>query len=301
MYHNYQQVLDQARVIGPLTISVAAAQDKEVLIALKIAQEAGIVRPVLVGDKPQIIRLMDEIGLSLGAIVHAPDRDEAAKTAVALVRNGDAQLLMKGQINSSNFLKAVLSKEVGLRTGRLLSHLACFEIKNQSNLLFVTDGGMNISPTLAEKKDILKNAMLALNAMGMVPHVALIAANEVVSIKMPATMDAKAITESYLAGEFPPGIVEGPIALDVAISYEAAQHKNIMSAVAGKVDLMLVPTIETGNVLGKALIYYAGAKMAGLVLGASHPIVMTSRAETAEGKLHSIALACLAYEQKIQS
>ncbi|GBG56632.1 phosphate butyryltransferase [Sporomusaceae bacterium FL31] len=301
MYQNYQQVLDQARGIGPLTISVAAAQDKEVLIALKTAQEAGIVKPILVGDKQQIISLMNELGFSAAAIVHESDSDEAAKTAVALVRNGDAQILMKGQINSSNFLKAVLNKEVGLRTGRLLSHLACFEIKNQSNLLFVTDGGMNISPTLAEKKDILKNAMLALNAMGIVPHVAVLAANEVVSTRMPATMDAKSITEGYLAGEFPSGIVEGPIALDVAVSCEAARHKNIASHIAGKVDLMLVPSIETGNILGKALIYYGGAKMAGLVLGASHPIVMTSRAETAEGKLNSIALACLAYEQKSQS
>ncbi|MEG6584125.1 phosphate acyltransferase [Dendrosporobacter sp. 1207_IL3150] len=296
MFKNYQQVLEKAKEIGPLTISVAAAQDKEVIAAVKSAQDAGIVKAILVGDSIQIKALMNEVGLPQDTpIIHEPDIDQAAQTAVAMVNRGDAQILMKGLINSSGFLKAVLNKEQGLRTGRLLSHLACFELGNREKLLFITDGGMNISPNLTEKKDILVNAMLALNSMGITPNVAILTANEEVNPKMPATVDALQLTELSLAGHLPEGIVEGPIALDVAISREAAEHKNIKSKVSGVVDLMLVPSIETGNVLGKALIYFGGGKMAGLILGATNPIVMTSRAENAEGKLNSIALACLAY------
>lgn len=301
MYQNYQQVFKQAKLIGPLTLSVAAAQDKEVLSAVKSAQEAGLIRPILVGDQAQIRSLMQAIAFHAEVpIVHETDPDAAALKAVELVYDGKAQLLMKGHVNSSNFLKAVLNRKTGLRTGRLLSHLACFELESRSKLLFVTDGGMNVQPSLAEKKDILTNAMLALNAMGIVPNVAVLAANETVSAKMPATMDAQALTEAYLNGQFPLGIVEGPIAFDVAVSREAAGQKHIDSKVAGRADLMLVPNIETGNVLGKALIFYGQGKMAGLVLGASRPIVMTSRAESAEGKLNSIALACLSYGMQNQ-
>jgi phosphate butyryltransferase len=201
---------------------------------------------------------------------------------------------MKGKINSSDFLRAVLNSNNGLRTGRLLSHLAAYELPGAEKLIFLTDGGMNIAPSLADKKDILVNAMLALSAIGIKkPAVAILTANEIVSPKMPATVDAKALVEMSEKGELPPGIIEGPIAMDVAINPAAAEHKGLTSRVSGKVDLILMPNIETGNALGKALIHYANAKMAGIVLGATHPIILTSRAETADGKLNSIALACL--------
>lgn len=295
MYCNYRQVVEAARAKGPAVISVAVAQDREVLEAVKLAYDEGIASAILVGDAKQIKLLAEEAGLPSDVrIVNETDNALAALKAVSLVHNGEAQVLMKGLINSSEFLRAVLNKDAGLRTGRLLSHLAVFEIPGQEKLLFVTDGGMNIAPSLEEKKDILINAMLALNDMGLVkPHVAVLTANELVNPKMPATVDAKALADMSISGALPPGIVEGPIALDVAVSAEAARHKNIASQVAGKVDLMLVPNIETGNAIGKTLIYYAGAKMAGLVLGAAAPVIMTSRAETAEGKLNSIALACL--------
>lgn len=297
MYRCYQEVLDTVKGRGMVTISVAAADDAEVLEAVKLAYDAGIARAILVGDAGKIQPLVAEIGLPADTpVLDEADPAKAALKAVALVHEGEAQVLMKGLVNSSDFLKAVLNKEKGLRTGRLLSHLAVFEIPGQRKLLFVTDGGMNIAPSLEEKKDILVNAMLALNDMGLErPYVAVLTANETVNPKMPATVDAQILSEMSGKGELPPGIVEGPVALDVAVSAEAAEHKKIDSKIAGNVDLMLVPNIETGNGIGKALIYYAGAKMAGLVLGAASPVVMTSRAETAEGKLNSIALACLTY------
>lgn len=295
MYGTYSEIVDKIKSRGQVIVSVAVAQDKEVLAAIKLAQDAGIARAILVGDAQLIKPMSVEMGLGSDTpIIHEPDTNKAALRAVSIVRNGQAQVLMKGLINSSDFLRAVLNKEEGLRTGRQLSHLAAFEVPGQKKIFFVTDGGMNIAPTLTEKVSILTNAMLALHAMGITnPHVAVVAANEVVNPKMPVTIDGETLAQMSLAGELPAGIVEGPIALDVAISPEAAGHKGIDSKISGSVDLILVPTIETGNILGKSLIYYAKSKMAGIVLGATHPIVMTSRAETPEGKLNSIALACL--------
>lgn len=295
MYGNYNEILEEIKSRGQVIVSVAVAQDKEVLTAIKLAQEAGIAQAILVGDAQLITPMLIEVGLSADTqIIHEPDTRKAALQAVSLVRNGKAQVLMKGLINSSDFLRAVLDKEAGLRTGRLLSHLATFEVPGQEKIIFVTDGGMNIAPTLQEKKDILVNSMLALHSMGIEnPHVAVLTANEVVNHKMPATVDGEMLAEMSRAGELPSGIVEGPISLDVAISSEAARHKGIKSQISGKVDLFLVPTIEAGNIFGKSLIYFANGKMAGIILGATHPIVMTSRAETPEGKLNSIALACL--------
>lgn len=299
LYCNYSEILKEIKTRGPVVISVAVAQDHEVLAAIKLAQDAGIAQAILVGDAQLITPILTKIGLSSDTqVIHEPDTTKAALKAVSIVRNGEAQVLMKGMINSSDFLRAVLNKEEGLRTGRQLSHLAAFEVPGQKKIVFVTDGGMNIAPTLSEKKSILTNAMLALHAMGITnPHVAVVAANEVVNNKMPVTVDAEMLAQMGCNGELPAGIVEGPIALDVAISPEAAGHKGIHSKISGSVDLILVPTIETGNILGKALIYYANGKMAGIVLGATHPIVMTSRAETPEGKLNSIALACLVNSQ----
>ena len=300
MYKNYGEVVTKAKSLGPIAISVAVAQDREVLEAIKMAQDLGLVKPILVGDSELIRPLMTEVGLASDTpVVDEKDIPKAALAAVSLVKQGKAQVLMKGLVNSSDFLRAVLDKEVGLRTGRLLSHLAVFEIPGQEKLLFVTDGGMNVAPDLKGKKDILTSALLTLQEMGIEsPFVAVLTANEQVSAGMPATVDAQALVEMSSAGELPPGIVEGPIAFDVIMNPEAAKHKGINSKITGKVDLILTPNIETGNVMGKMLIHYGKAKMVGLVLGASNPIVMTSRAETAEGKLNSIAMACLAYGER---
>lgn len=297
MFRNFQEVLEKAKERKKLTISVAVAQDRDILKAIKLAEEVGLANAILVGNKDELIPLLEEVGFSSDiSIIHEPDINKAALKAVSLVRRGDAQVLMKGMINSSDFLRAVLDDEEGLRSGRLLSHLAAFEIPGQEKLIFHTDGGMNIAPDLEQKKEILINAILALNAMGIEkPNVAVLAANEKVSPKMPATVDAKGLVEMWENGVFPPSVVEGPIALDVAVSPEAAAHKGIKSKITGNVDLFLMPTIDAGNICGKTLIYYLKAKMAGVVLGATNPIVLASRAETAQGKLNSIALACLAY------
>ena len=297
MLRSFQDVLRKAKELEQeITISVAAAQDRDVLLAIKAAQDIGLGKAILVGDANLIKPLMIEIGLSLDTpILHEPDMSKVGLAAVALVRQGRAQVLMKGLINSSDFLRAVLHREEGLRTGRLLSHLVCLEIPGEEKVIFLSDGGMNIAPTLAEKKDILINSLLALHQIGIhCPNVALLAANEMVSPKMPATVDAQTLVALGGSGELPRCIIEGPIAMDVAINPEAGKHKGITSEIAGKVDLFLVPNIETGNVACKLLIYFAKAQMAGIVLGATHPIVLTSRAETPEGKLYSMALACLA-------
>ncbi|GMA97497.1 phosphate acyltransferase [Pelosinus sp. IPA-1] len=295
MYCSYEEIVTEIKKRDQVMISVAVAQDKEVLSAIKMVQEAGIAQAILVGDTALITPMLAEVGLSDETkIIHEADIGKAVQKAVSIVKSGQAQVLMKGLINSSDFLRAVLHKEEGLRTGRLLSHLGAFEIPGQKKLLFITDGGMNIAPTVEEKKEILLNSMLALQAMGIKePHVAVLTANEVVNGKMPATVDAQTLCQMSAAGNFPLGIIEGPIALDVAVSQDAAKHKGITSKVSGNVDLILVPNIETGNALGKSLIYFANSKMAGIVLGATHPIVMTSRSETPEGKMNSIALACL--------
>lgn len=297
MLHSFQEVLEQVKKAGnAVTISVAAAQDRDVLQAIKDAQDIGLAKAILVGDAAAIRVLMTEIGLAPDTpIVDEPDMSKVGLAAVALIRQGKAQVLMKGLLNSSDFLRAVLHGQEGLRTSRLLSHLACLEIPGEKKLLFFSDGGMNIAPTLAEKKDILINSLLALHNVGIpCPNVALLTANEVVNPKMPATVDAQALVAMNAAGELPCCTVEGPIAMDVAISPEAGKHKGVASNIAGQVDLFLVPNIETGNAVTKALIHFAKAQMAGIVLGATNPIVLTSRAETPEGKLYSLALACIA-------
>ena len=291
---NFAEVLGRAAQIGPLPLVLAAAQDEEALRALKAACEAGLAQPMLVGDEALIRPLLARVGLpSSIPIVDEPDPAQAAVAAAKAVNGTKSGILMKGLVNSSDFLRAVLHPECGLRTGRLLCHLAAFEVPGDRKLVFHTDGGMNIAPNLAEKKDILASALLALTDLGIsCPKVAVLTANEVVSPKMPATVDAQALAEMNRRGEIGPAIVEGPIAMDVALSREAAAHKGIRSEVAGDVDLFMVPGIEAGNLLGKALIYCAHAKSAGVILGATHPVVMVSRADSAAAKLHSIALAC---------
>jgi phosphate butyryltransferase len=268
----FSDVLATCKGLGKTIVSVAVAQDEDVLRAVWAAQEEGLADAVLVGDEGRIRSIADRAGIGTGRIVHEPDESRAALRAVRLVRDGEAGALMKGLINTSDFLRAVLDSQSGLKTGALLSHLAAFEIPGQDKLIFHTDGGINITPGLTEKKAILLNALEALARAGIGnPKVALLSANEKVNPKMPSTTDARALAERRASGEIPFGILEGPIALDVAVSPAAAAHKGIQSAISGDVDLFLVPNIESGNLLGKTLVYYARAKMAGLVLGAACP------------------------------
>ena len=294
MLRHFEEIIARARKSGPVKIVVAAAQDEEALLAVKAACDVGLAEAVLVGNSQQIVPLLEKVGLPADTpVVHETDVPQAALKAASIVRQSKSGVLMKGLVNSSDFLRAVLNQEYGLRTDRLLSHFAAFEAPDGEKLIYHTDGGMNIAPTLSERKEILINALLALAALGIEnPRVAILAANEVVNPKMPVTVDAKALVEMNERGELPPAVLEGPISMDVALSPTAAAHKNLTTQVSGQVDLFMVPDIASGNILAKALIHYAKFKNAGVILGATHPVVMVSRADSAESKLQSIALAC---------
>jgi len=293
MITGYSSMIEKISRLRGSTMSIAAAQDKDILEAACKASEVARVKPILFGDAREIDRLKKEIGFTCECeIIDEPDEIAATKAAVKSVHDGEADVLMKGLVNTSDYLRAVLNKEDGLRSGHLLSHFSAFEIPGRERMLFLTDGGFNIAPGLADKREILKNALGAMRKMGYErPNVAILTANEQVNEKAIATVHAEIIAKAAAKGEFGECVVEGPIAFDVAISPDAARHKHIESKVSGCVDLFLSPTIEVGNVLGKCLSILVGAKMSGVVLGASAPVVLTSRSEDAESKLNSILLA----------
>jgi phosphate butyryltransferase len=296
MLHSFSEVIEKAKQSGRMTISVAAAHDKEVLGAVKAALDLDLADAILVGDETAIRKLMEEVGLpSSIRVVNEPDDKKAALKAVSFVSMGEAQVFMKGMVNSSDFLRAVLDAEVGLRTGRLLSHLSAFEVPNSEKIIFFTDGGINILPTLEEKKDILTNSLIALKALGIDhPKVAVLTANEQVNSKMPATVDAKYLVDLQASGEYFQGCtIEGPIAMDVALDLDAAKHKGLTSCISGDVDLFMFPSIEAANICSKSLTHFAKFKFSGVVVGATHPSVLVSRSDSATTKLNSIALACL--------
>jgi len=295
LFNNFNELFEAARKLGQVTISVAVAQERGVLEAIKEAEKSGLGKAILVGNKELISQMMEDIGLSDNSrIIDIVDPDQAALRAVELVHDGEAQILMKGLINTSNFMRAVLNREKGLRSGSILSHFAALEIPGEKKLTFHTDGGINIAPDLKQKRQILTNSLAALKALGFTrPKVAVLAANEQVSPKMQATIDAAALVAMAYAGELPECEIEGPMAMDVAASRESAEHKGIQSKIAGDVDLFLFPTIEAGNSVAKALIKYAKAMNAGVILGATNPIILVSRSDKAESKLNSLALASL--------
>ncbi len=296
MIKDFQTLMDLALTRRAATLAIAVAQDPEVIEAVRDASRLGLAKAILVGDRASIEKAAGPEGLPGDArIVHQPSSEEVAGEAVRLVRSGEADILMKGAINTSDFLKAVVDRDRGLRTDRLLSHLAAFEVPGEPKLLFQSDGGMNVAPDAGQLAQILFNAVDALRALGIEePKVAVLAANEQVNPKVAATVNAAALVARWKAGDFPSCVVEGPIAFDVATSSEAAKLKGIASAIAGETDLFIVPSIESGNIMGKILVRYAKAKMAGIVLGARCPIVLVSRGDDASAKLRSLALACLA-------
>lgn len=277
-------------------IAVAAAHDMEVLSAIKMAMELNLVTPILVGDKKQILQYAEDLQLKLDSveIIDEADIQKASEIAVKLVHNGEAKILMKGLVDTSIILRAVLNKEFGLRTSNLLSHAAVFELEKYHKLLFVTDAAMNLAPNLDEKRQITENIVSLAHSLSIKePKVAVLCAKEKVDPKMIATVDADELVKMNKSGELSGCLVGGPFALDNAISKEAAKHKGINDPVAGDADIVLMPTIEAGNVLYKSLAFLSNSKNAGILLGASSPIVLTSRADSDEAKLNSIALAVL--------
>ena len=290
-------ILAAARAGGRKRIAVAAAQEHSALEAALDARAAGIAEPILVGDLEAIRAMAAELGADLTGLrlIEEKDYAKAAAVAVALVRSGEADVLMKGVLDTSILLKAALNKENGLNAGRLTSHVAVMESPQYHKLFIVTDAAINIAPDLQGKLDIIANAVRVSRALGVDrPKVALLAAVEKVNDKMPCTVDAAVITMMNRRGQIKDCLVDGPLALDNAISAESARIKKIVSDVAGDADVLVAPDIEAGNLLYKALLDLGGAKGAGIVAGAAKPIVLTSRADSRETKLASIALAVLA-------
>lgn len=301
MIRSLAEIVTKAREYGPLHLSVAAAADEEVLLAVKEARELGIATPHLVGDEQQIRELATKIDFDLTEvrIYHEPETVDCARRAVKLVSSGEAHLLMKGLMSTASILRAVLDKEIGLRTGRILSHVMIYELPGYDRLFFLTDGGMNMFPDLKQKADIVNNAVEVAQAIGITePKVAALSAVEVVNPDIPATMDAAALTQMGARGQIKGCIIDGPLALDNAINAEAAAHKGIVGPVAGQADILLVPNIEAGNLLGKAMTYFGAGKSAGIIVGTKAPVVLVSRADPHETKLQSIALGVVAASNK---
>jgi phosphate butyryltransferase len=274
---------------------VANAVDEHSLDAVFKAKSQNIIFPILTGDKEKIKQMCDANGYDLTGIevIHATDENKAVAESVNMVRNGKAEILMKGNVSTAGLLKGVLNETGGLKTGNLLSHFSIFELPQYHKLISVTDVAMNIAPTLKEKIGILTNALSYMKKMGYEkPKVAVIGAVETVNEKMPATMEAAVLSKMAQRKQLPPCLVDGPLALDNAMSKESAQIKGIVSDVAGDADLLLMPDIEAGNVLYKAF-GFMGGKLAAVILGASAPIILTSRADSEESKLNSILLAAL--------
>jgi len=291
-------ILLAAKAGGRKRMAVAAAQESSALEAAMDARAAGIVEPILVGDLALIRAIALESGLDLTGVRMMEEKDfaGAAATAVALVRSGEADILMKGVLDTSILLKAVLNKETGLNAGRLTSHVAVIESSHYHKLFIVTDAAINIAPDLQGKVDIIANAVQVSRSLGVqIPKVAMLAAVEKVNPeRMPCTVDAAIITQMQKRHQIRDCIVDGPLALDNAVSAESARIKKIDSEVAGDADILVAPDIEAGNILYKALVDLGGAKGAAIVAGAAKPIVLTSRADSRETKLASIALAALA-------
>jgi len=295
------EIIEKAKARGRRRIAVASAQEAAVLEAVADAYREGIAEPILVGDPDAIARAAAEankgrgVDISSFSIVEEPSLAGAAARAVALVRAGEAEFLMKGIIDTSLLLRTALNKETGLNAGRLASHVAVIEVPTYHKLLIVTDAALNIAPDLSAFVDIIDSAVAVANALEVkTPKVALLAAVEKVNPeKMPCTVTASVLTQMNRRGQIKNCIVDGPLALDNAISAESARIKKIQSDVAGDADILVVPDIEAGNILYKCLLDLAGAKGAAVIMGASVPMVLTSRADSAEPKLASIALASL--------
>lgn len=290
-----EYLIDQAAGQPKKTVAVAVAEDHEVIEAVAKAIKLQLAQFRLYGNQEKIMGMLQEHGLQTSEhvqVIAAMSSAEAAELSVKAVRNGEADVLMKGNIPTANILKAVLNKEWGLRKGSVLSHVAAFEVPNYDRLIFVTDAAMNIAPDVTQKAAIIQNTVEVARAIGIdLPKVAPIAAVEVVNPAMQATIDAATLTQMNRRGQIKDCIVDGPLALDNAVSQIAAEHKGIVSDVAGKADILLVPTIEAGNVLYKSLVYFADAKVGAMIAGAKAPIVLTSRADSAETKVYSLALA----------
>lgn len=286
--------IERAKAKETRRIAVAAAEDEPVLEAVRNAMKDEIVIPILVGDEAQIREIAAKIDFSLDGVEIIDEKKPAVacKKAVALIRDNKADILMKGLVGTADLLRAVLDKENGLRKGATISHIAFFESPHYHKLFVVTDAAMNVAPEFKEKKAILENAVEAYHRLGIEnPKVSIVAAVEAINEKMEATVHAGMLTMMNRRGQIKGCMVDGPFALDNAVSQEACHHKKIETEVGGDSDILVLPDIEAANVLYKTLNFLGGAQSAAVIMGASVPIVLTSRADSEKTKLNSIALA----------
>jgi phosphate acetyltransferase len=295
-HERYEHMLDRVKGLEPIPTAVAHPCDAESLKGPVIAFQEGIIEPILVGPESKIRAVAEENGLDLRGIriVNAKHSHDSAAIAVSLVRNGDAEALMKGSLHTDELMSEVVSRANGLRTARRISHVFVMDVPTYHRPLLITDAAINIAPTLEEKVDIIQNAIDLAHIIGIPePKVAILSAVETVNPKIQSTLDAAALCKMADRGQIKGGILDGPLAFDNAVSIVAAKTKGIRSAVAGHAEILVVPDLESGNMVAKQLEYLANALTAGIVLGTTVPIVLTSRADTAETRTASCAIAAL--------
>jgi phosphate acetyltransferase len=294
----YEKLLERCKSLEAIPTAVAHPCEESALTGAVEAAQAGLIEPILVGPAAKIEETAKTANLDLGKleIVDTSHSVDSAKRAVELVKEGRAEVLMKGSLHSDELLSAIVSRD-GLRTGRRVSHVFVMDVPTYHKVLIVTDAAINIAPTLEDKVDICQNAIDLVTSLRQdksdKPKVAILAAVETVTTKMPATLDAAALCKMAERGQIKGGILDGPLAFDNAISTEAAKTKGIKSAVAGDPDILLVPDLEAGNILAKQLTFLANADSAGLVLGAKVPVILTSRADSVRSRIASCAVATL--------
>jgi phosphotransacetylase len=296
MIRRLSELVDLAQENPPTRVAVAAAAHKLVLQSVQRAVDRGLIVPLLVGREEDIRAEAEDIGWTLGEeqIVSTPTNKAAAAAAVDLVRRGEADVLMKGYLHTDEMLRAILSQERGLRTDRLLSHVFVMEVPTYHKLLLITDAAININPGIADKAAITQNAVDLARKLGVErPKVAALSSIETVNPNIPSTVHAACLSKMAERGQIKHAIVDGPLAFDIAISAEAARDKGIISPVSGDVDVVVVPDLDAGNILSKNLEYLASAKMAGIVMGATAPVVLTSRSDPPRARVYSLALAGL--------
>ncbi|MFN2289927.1 MAG: bifunctional enoyl-CoA hydratase/phosphate acetyltransferase [Anaerolineae bacterium] len=307
----FEDMIAAARRVGPVPIAVAAAHDPEVLRAVEQAQREGMVEATLVGDWPAMEAYAAQISaagspeigqvLSEAHIVHEPDPLRAGRYVVNMARQGEAAVVVKGQVKTADLLGAALNRHIGIRGRGLLTHVALFELPGLNRLVYLSDSGVVVYPDVYQKLDIINNVVAVARLFGVErPKVAILAASETVSPKIPASIDALALAKMAEQGWVEEAVVDGPLGLELAISPRAAELSDVDSPIAGLADVLIVPNVEAGNIVAKGLLYFAHARMAGLVVGAQVPIVISSRADTAETRYLSLAMAAVLAREDVR-
>lgn len=301
LIQNLTELVERAKQLGPARIAVVEAHDPDVLESLAQAEPLGLAKSILVGTPAKIEAAAKKVGYPLrrDSLIETAGEDASIRQSIDLVREGKADLLMKGKVTTANLIRGILDKERGLRTGRLLSQVIAFQVPHIPRLMLMTDGAINIAPTLEQKAGITRNAITVAHGLGITePKVVLLTALEFVNPDMPATVDAAALVQMNRRGQITGAYLEGPLAMDVPLSRFAAERKNIQSPVVEATDVFIAPNIESGNILYRAILYFAKGESGGIVVGAKVPLVLLSRAETPETKIRSIALALVVQDHQ---